>query len=108
MTAKSPYKPSGRPLKYLALIRCLADDVLYSPAKIVRTALQLGLIEETEAHHRAYLVTCARHALSRYAKNHNFPKHGDGLVSLEGQNITAGWYGIRWKRSMLAPPSDAA
>ncbi len=88
----------GRPMKYKKFLLILEDDQVYTPAAIVRNGETRGLLGsqlEGEALQRARLRI--RHTLSRFSKNHFFPRRGDGLVELEGQSPTPGWLGSRWK-----------
>ncbi len=91
-----PKPPIGRPMKYDNVLLSLDDNDLYTPAAIVRHALQNGMIEDEKT-----AITRLRITLSRYSQNHEFPKAGDGLVTIKGQAPTPGWWGHRWKDSLL-------
>ena len=86
-------KPAiGRPMKYRNVLLSLDDHDLYTPAAIVRHALDRKMIDN-----KPLAITRLRITLSRYSQNHQFPKAGDGLVTIKGQAPTPGWWGHRWK-----------
>ena len=84
------------PKAYLVIVNQLADMVCYSPGSIARLAEELGLIggDAATLYRKRRKI---RHTLARYAVNHNFPVKGHGLVTLEGQGPTPGWFGWFWK-----------
>ena len=95
----------GRPQKYAVILWSLADDELFTPAKIAARARKLGLIGPAMNEvHGKLLWQRVRIALGRFSNNHGFPDNGDGLVTLFGQCPTVGWYGRRWKA--CAQPLD--
>ncbi len=89
-------RPIGRPLKYRSLLLALETHELYTPAKVADFAIEHGFIpEEFEARQRV------RIAMGRYTNNHGFPDEGDGLVSSPGQAPTPGWFGWRYRQTVL-------
>jgi len=86
-------KPSiGRPQKYANILMALDDHDLYTPASITWEAVIRGFIEDNPTAKQRVRIT-----LSRLSRNHQFPRKGDGQVSLRGQAPTVGWWGHRWK-----------
>lgn len=107
MSGKKPLRPIdkmrvepkptiGRPMKYGAVILSLDDHDLYTPATIVRHALDREMIKNDKLPIQRLRIT-----LSRYSQNHGFPKAGDGLVTIKGQAPTPGWWGHRWKDGLI-------
>ena len=82
---------TGRPMRYLHIIRALHDDRLYSPATIASLARDTGLLDPTVEPFLARQRV--RIAMARYATSHGFPHEGDGLVTIPGQTPTPGWFG---------------
>jgi hypothetical protein len=72
---------------------------LYSPASIARPAIEKGWVELGEVSIKLGQQRF-RIALARYAKNHRLPINGDGLVRVQGQAPTPGWFGWRWQRDL--------
>lgn len=107
-------KSVGRPMKYGRFIENLEDDVVYTPAAIVRHGELLGLFPATSYEKKKKAKLRIRHTLARLSVNHQFSERGDDLVFLRGQAPTRGWYGWRWKRAaklpyrMIIPPSHRA
>lgn len=100
-------KHLGRPLKYRSLIEHLDDDKIYSPASIVNSALEAGLLNsDDDAESFKIARVRIRHTLARFAKSHKFPKEGDGFVTLRGQALARGWRGKRWKAAMPPKPES--
>lgn len=87
----------GRPKKYLTIVRKLDDYELYSPAQIGRAAANLMCTGGKEERKR--MVQRVRITMARFATKHHFPHEGDGIVTLQGQAPTPGWYGWRWKQT---------
>ncbi len=94
--ARSP----GRPMKYRHLIENLEDDVLYSAGAIVLNAIAKGLLDEVPAEEMKQQKLRIRHTMCRFAKNHGFPKAGEGWVIIDGQAPTPGWRGATWKAAL--------
>jgi len=93
-------KRIGRPLKYKAFLIELEDDEVYTPAKIVRCGEERGLFRHLNGEALAKARVRVRHTLSRFRANHFFPEEGDGMVRIQGQSPTPGWYGKRWKEDL--------
>lgn len=94
-------RPVGRPMKYRHFIENLEDEVVYTPARIVKHGEFLGFfnkIHSTQKRRKEKLRI--RHTLARFSVNHNFPIEGDGLVFIKGQAPTRGWKGKRWKAAL--------
>jgi hypothetical protein len=85
----------GRPKKYTFVVNQLDDHELYSSAQIGRLAADL-LCTDTKTKTRK-VIQRVRITMARFATKHEFPHEGDGMVTLEGQAPTPGWYGWRWK-----------
>lgn len=88
-------------MKYHRFLEILEDDRIYSPGTITQNGKRNGLFPEglsdQELRHAQLRV---RISLGRFAYNHNFPREGDGLVTVLGQPTIAGWKGSRWKAAM--------
>lgn len=87
----------GRPKKYMTVVRLLEDLSLYSPAGIGRIAEErICTGDETL---KKQIRQRVRITMARFATKHAFPHQGDGIVTLDGQAPTPGWYGWRWKQT---------
>lgn len=94
-------RQSGRPLKYRHLLEILEDDTIYSPGSIVRNGEEKGLLSIPEGSEERNLQRLRiRHTLSRFARNHEFPRPGEGWVTLIGLAPTPGWRGSTWKAAL--------
>ncbi len=93
--------PKGRPMKYRHYIEILEDERIYTPATIVDHGIAHGLfpIDLKESAGQSLRLKI-RHALSRLSLNRGFPRIGDGLVFVDGQAPSRGWYGFRWKSTL--------
>lgn len=99
-------RPKGRPMKYAHFIKILEDNVIYTPATIVRYGVSMGFFEKGlkgPALKAAKLKV--RHTLARLSANRDFPKGGDGWTVIPGQAPLRGWYGRRWKAALRKSPS---
>lgn len=83
-------KKRGRPLKYHHVLASLEDHELYSPASMAHRAVVLGQI------HKA-AIKSLRSTVRQFARYHQFPIHGDGLVTTTAQAPKVGYFGRRWK-----------
>lgn len=91
----------GRPMKYAHFIRILRDDVIYSPASIVRYGFVLGFFDKSLKGQALKIQwTKIRHTLARLSANRGFPREGDGWTVIEGQAPMRGWFGARWKQAL--------
>ena len=93
--------PLGRPMKYRKFIEILEDNEVYTAGTILKLGLEHGLLAELgspEENNKARIRI--RHALARFKSNHNFPRDGDGSVTVPGQAPIPGWFGQRWKASL--------
>lgn len=88
-------------MKYTRFILVLRDDMIYTPATIVRYGESLGLFE------RGLKGDClkaaklkVRHTLARLSCNRRFPNRGDGWTTIAGQAPLRGWLGARWKAAI--------
>lgn len=91
-------------MKYAHFIRILRDDVIYSPASIVRYGHTLGFFEkglDRETLKKKWIKV--RHTLARLSTNRGFPREGDGWTLVEGQAPMRGWFGARWKAALQEP-----
>ena len=98
MDFKKNKKP-GRPMKYRAFIQNLDKNQLYTPASIVDYGIKMGLVQllsDENLCDENVLRTRIRHTFSRFAKKRGFPKEGDGLIDMEGQQPQRAWRGSRW------------
>jgi len=95
MNRTSRPKVIGRPMKYRDLIMELDNYEIYTPAKIARGAWLRGWTQNDVS--RQLFRQRVRVSLARFAANHAFPDEGDGIVALQGQAPTPGWFGWRWK-----------
>lgn len=84
-------------MKYNKIIEALDENTLYTPASIADFALEEGFITDRTKEARKNRRNRIRIALGRFSNNHQFPGSGDGMVTLEGQAPTPGWYGWRWQ-----------
>ena len=99
-------KPKGRPMKYAHFITILEDQVIYTPATIVRYGASMGFFDKRlkgEALKAAKMKV--RHTLARLSANRDFPKGGDGWTVIPGQAPLRGWLGRRWKAALQVSPS---
>jgi len=91
----------GRPQKYVAILRALDPDELYSPAMIARFAKEHQLLAGYRQKDKSekLIMQRIRVALIRMTslKRNSFPSEGDGLVVIPGQAPRPGWYGWRWQ-----------
>ncbi len=78
-------------MKYDDLLSLLADDEIYSAGAVIRVAQETGYAAD-----RSTLLRI-RVSLNRFTSMRNFPKTGDGWIRIDGQGLTPGWYGWRWK-----------
>lgn len=104
---KSP-RGRGRPLKYKPLLALLDDETCYIPALIAELCFQhklqrLFLSENGKMVTPKILRHRIRMTLGHFARNHRFPKEGDGLVLISGQPTLPGWFGWRWKEAAGIP-----
>lgn len=91
----------GPRLKYRAFIDVLDDDMVYSPATIVRQGEVDGLLDAFAAgDDRREIRRKIRHTLARLSTNRGFPYEGDGWVEIPGQAPLRGWLGWRWKQAI--------
>ena len=97
-------KRMGRPLKYLPLIESIEVDSLYSPAGICDA--NPGFFEVLAEEERQSVRGNIRHTLALFAKRHDFPPDGDGMVDLKGQRPAKAWLGRRWKDASLPIPDE--
>lgn len=81
--------------KYDDLLKQLDDDQVYSAGLILRFAQQINY-----AHNRQDLLRI-RIGLNSRAMKMGFASLGDGWVRLEGQGLTPGWFGWRWKTLIM-------
>ena len=93
----------GRPRKYTHIIDALEEDEIYSPGAIVRFAEEKGLLDDyfEEESNKKLVRQRIRISCIRLSEMHQFPAGGDALVTIKGQAPTPGWYGWRWKQSLL-------
>ena len=84
-------------MKYNTIIEALNQDTLYSPASIANFALEEGFVTGKTKKAKSDARNRIRIAMGRFSNNHQFPDSGDGVVILEGQAPTPGWYGWRWQ-----------
>ena len=92
----------GRPTKYDHIIRTLDDGTIFSPAGIARYADDQGLLTAATLEEKRLERQRIRITLARLATNHGFPDEGDGIVRLQGQAPTPGWFGSRWKKCLIS------
>lgn len=91
----------GPRLKYRAFIDVLEEDLVYSPATIVRQGEVLGLLDLLLRGEDCRDVRRKiRHTLARLSTNRGFPYEGDGWVEIPGQAPLRGWFGWRWKQAI--------
>jgi hypothetical protein len=94
-------KGKGRPLKYAHFINILCDDLIYSPATIVRYGSELGLFDrKLKGGALKAAKVKVRHTLARLSCNRGFPHQGDGWTTIAGQAPLRGWLGARWKEAI--------
>lgn len=94
-TQKSKCKEIPPMAKYDDLLLLLEDNVIYSSGLIVQSAEKMGYATAWEARLRI------RISLNTRTKRQGFPTLGDGWVKLEGQGPTPGWFGWRWKMTVI-------
>ncbi len=90
----------SRPAKYRHILDQLESEELYSPALIARLGMDQGLApfdEELNEEETRFIYRRVRICLSQHARNHGFPKEGDGQVKIKGQKPLKAWFGWRWK-----------
>ena len=85
-------------MKYAQLIRSLDSDRLYTPALIANLAEEnrtlVPGVEKRLEKNRVRLI------LGRFVDKNDFPREGDGKVTLLGQAPVPAWFGWRWKASL--------
>ena len=91
--------PHGRPMKYKALLGALEPDRVYTPAMIARFAQKQNILVSESKKDTQKTYQRIRINMGQFARNHRFPKEGDGLVFLPGQAPTVGWLGSRWQQT---------
>ena len=87
---------TGRPKRYLDIIRKLDNDTIYSPGSIAWFARANGLCNVSEDEWPAERIRI-RITLAIYARNHQFPSEVHEKVKIPGQKPTPGWRGSHWK-----------
>lgn len=93
----SPSK--GRTLKYKQVLDALNPTTLYTPGMIAKMAAERNLLPMDPKGSLEVRLTIqrVRIAMSRLCYNRQFPKHGDGIVTIHGQAPMPAWYGWRWQ-----------
>lgn len=97
-------KRRGRPLKYGHILETLNDHQLYTASSIVNQAVTEGILPQPKG--SKPISRKLRHTLVRMAKNHGFPKLGDGWLEVEGQTPMPAYLGLRWKAILYLIPGD--
>ena len=88
----------GRPKRYTFIRDYLKRNKVYSSASIVRLLEEKGFFKNKEDVVR--LKRNMRVSLNRISIKRKFCRKGDGLVRLEGQKPTVGWYGKHWIQAL--------
>ena len=102
--------PVGRPSLYLPFLAVLPDTDIHCPATIVTYGKECGLFDHyITLQGKALKRANIRHTLARFARNHHFPKKGDGWVKpTKFQPMTVGWTGYRWKQAAKIANEEAS
>ena len=96
-------------MKYRAFILNLDKEALYTPATIVDHGVDMGLVQLLSGENlddEKVVRTRIRHTLSRFAKMCKFPKKGDGMIDMEGQQPQRAWKGWRWVKGLPVEKSE--